>query len=99
MSNEKKESTFEQKKGQLEFDYFDPKSQDGKKIKSTPIHLDPQMATFGSKDKNEFGGDVQGGLVGVVVNFNSGAKSRITTEQIIDFAVDQLGHMHLFVPE
>ena len=83
------DKTFKEKTRNIKFDFFNPiDSITGKRNSSTPIHMDPVMATFGEDDDDELGGNVQGGLVGIVVNFKNGKKVRITTQQLVNFAIE-----------
>ena len=88
MSDEK--SLFVKKVVKMEIDVFDPKSQKGKS-KGFPFHMDRHMGTFGETDKTKFGGTIQGGLVGIVVNLNNGKVFRITPQQLVNYIAEAEG--------
>ena len=86
-----KESLFKEARASITFGVFTEKSQEDKESKSFPVHLDPVIATFGSKDRNEFGGTVCGGFVGMIITLNNGTVYRITTQQFVDFVAELEG--------
>lgn len=91
-NQEKKKSLYEKKQATITFDMFDPKSQEGKKTKRHPLHMDYHMGTFGDQENKEnFGGNIQGGLSGIIVNLNNGNSYRITAQQMVDFVAEQEG--------